>query len=159
MPRNTQRENEKAARKFRTYLQESGENPEFEEHEASSLNKLLQQFYFRSRKESGQFYKTSSLENFRHILHRYLSLHGKHNFDIIKNADFATSNEYFKAAMRGLKAKGLETTDQHAVIEQADLAKIYEHLTNTDAAEALLKKVQFDICFISFVEELKISLI
>jgi len=145
VPSNTRKANEKAARLFRSYLTEIGEDTKFEDFDCQQLDRHLKQFYFRARKEDGQHYKSTSLENFRHSLNRYLNLHGSQKVDIIKDAKFANSNEYFKAALKELKTKGLGNVAHHPVILQSDLEKIYVCLKETDSARALLNKVQFDI--------------
>ena len=72
-PSNTIRPNEKAANAFRQYLLEKEEeSTDFERFSAEDLNRLLQRYYFEARTVNGELYKTSSLENFRHSLNRYL---------------------------------------------------------------------------------------
>ena len=160
-PVNTVKANLKAAKIFRDYLIEKGSLSHgepalqvgeltFENLPAEELNDLLKQFYFNARTVSGQKYKTSSLENFRHSLNRYLkSPPISRDIDIVKDPEFRMANECFKAAMRDLKAEGKGVIDHHSLIKKSDLNKIYQNL-NTESPLELFKKVQFDIRFYFF---------
>ena len=72
-------------------------------------------------------YKTSSLENFRYGLNRYLKAppHLK-TFDIIK--DSLWSNESFKTAISELKTAGKGDVQHYPAIEECDLRKLYSSI-------------------------------
>ncbi|XP_048771872.2 uncharacterized protein LOC125677743 [Ostrea edulis] len=143
----TRRCNAKAAKILRDYLKEQGQNEEFEAYDTVGLSEVLGHFYCDARKPDGEKYKTSSLENIRHSLNRYLrSQPFNKPFDIIKDPEFADANQNFKAVMAELKREGIGTVTHHAVISEPDREKLYTsiHLSPTTPC-GLLNKVQFDI--------------
>ena len=92
-------------------------------------------------------YKTSSLENFRYGLNRYLKAppHLK-TFDIIKDSDFLWSNESFKTAISELKTVGKGDVQHYPAIEECDLRKLYSSIhLSIETPCGLLNKVQMDI--------------
>ena len=75
IPANTERANQKAAKMLNDYIKEraqAGLDIQFENLDRNELNSLLSRFYMDARTVKGEFYKVSSLENFRHSLNRYL---------------------------------------------------------------------------------------
>ena len=73
---NTLKSDKKAARTVRAYLCEQNKPAEFEQFPNTELNNMLSHMYFDLRKIDGDFYKCTSLVNFRHSLNRYLkSIH------------------------------------------------------------------------------------
>jgi hypothetical protein len=69
---NTLRCNAKAAKILGDYLKEKSQNEEFETFDEVGLSEALGHFYCDARKPDGEKYKTSSFENIRHSLNRYL---------------------------------------------------------------------------------------
>ena len=66
---------------------------------------VLSKFYMDARTVSGQMYKVSSLDNFRHSLKRYLqSPPNNKTFDIVglKDANFRSANQAFNVAVAEL---------------------------------------------------------
>ena len=74
----------------------------------------------------GELYKSSSLENFRHILNRYLAAPPFNlEIDMIKYVDFRTANESYRAALREIQTAGKGDTSHHPQIGLSDLKLIY----------------------------------
>jgi len=147
VPKNTTKSNKKSANMLRAYLSEKEEEPDFENYTPSQLNSVLSRFYLDTRTSDGQMYKTSSLENFRYGLNRYLKAppHLK-TFDIIKDSDFLSSNESFKTAISELKTVGKGDVQHYPAIEECDLRKLYSSIhLSIDTPCGLLNKVQMDI--------------
>ena len=118
---------------------------QFENLDRNELNSLLSRFYMDARTVKGEFYKVSSLENFRHSLNRYLqSLEKK--IDIIKDPDFSEANMAYKAALVELKKAGKGTIERYPLICESDREKLYSsELMNPTTPKGLSNKVQFDI--------------
>ena len=74
------------------------------------------------------------------------------DYDIIKEREFGSSNEAFKAAMRELKEEGKGDTKHHPEIADADLKLMYSHFTDCRPMSPiqLQEKVQFDVRFYFF---------
>ena len=71
IPANTERANQKAAKMLNDYIKERAQagldkGIQFENLDRNELNSLLSRFYMDARTVKGEFYKVSSLENFRH---------------------------------------------------------------------------------------------
>jgi hypothetical protein len=147
VPKNTSKGNQKSARILRDYLKEKSQDPEFENYDAYRLNEVLSHLYLDMRKADGEMYKTSSLENFRYGLNRYLKAPPfLKTFDIIKDHEFYPANESFKTALAELKNAGKGGVDHYPAIEDCDLKKLYSsiHLC-PETPSGLLNKVQLDI--------------
>ena len=149
IPANTKRANEKAGRSFRAFLLDrDGVSPvDFENFDAATLDQRLAEYWYGARTLKGEKYTTSSLENLRHSLSRYLRS-PPHNkpYDIVKDAEFRESHEAFKGAMRELKDEGKGAVNHHPEILPADLLKLTASLS-TGSPALLQEKVQFDIRF------------
>ncbi|XP_060080750.1 zinc finger protein 718-like [Ylistrum balloti] len=144
---NTLKANRKASVVFRDYLREKGQETDFEQQSVAQLCKHLGHFYMDARKHDGTHYKTSSLEQFRYSLNRYLrSPPFNKQYDIIKDCEFSEANVNFKAVMNELKRMGKGETEHYPVITKADRHTIYssQHL-NVNTPVGLYNKVQFDI--------------
>ena len=143
----TVQSNARAANVLRAYLKEVGQEENFEEFSNERLNEVLAHFYLDTRREDGEHYKATSLENLRHSLNRYLKS-PPHNskFDIIKDDDFREANISFKAALAELKREGKGSVDHHPIIIETDLQKLYssKHMS-PETPVGLQNKVQFDI--------------
>ena len=156
VPINTKRANVKAARVFRAYLMECGDGTDpfdFENFSVAELNAALEGFWLGARNINGDKYRSSSLDNLRHGLSRYLrSPPNNKDYDIIKDREFGRSNEAFKAAMRELKEEGKGDTKHHPEIADADLKLMYSHFTDCRPMSPiqLQEKVQFDVRFYFF---------
>jgi hypothetical protein len=144
---NTTKANKRAATALRDYLKENSQNTNFEALDANALAEVLGHFYLDARKVDGKHYKSSSLENVRHGLNRYLKdpPHYK-QFDIIKDTAFTNANANFKAAMAELKRLGLGATDHYPTISEEDRRKVYTSVhTSPQTPLGLFNKVQFDL--------------
>ena len=92
---------------FRSYLFEKGKNQDFEQLDKTTLASLLSRFYLEARKSDGDFYKTSSLNNIRAGLNRFLKDNYHHGIiDIIKDQEFVDANVSYRAATVQLKKLG-----------------------------------------------------
>jgi hypothetical protein len=68
------------------------------------LNEVLGHFYMNARKQDGDHYKATSIENIRHALNRHLQgVPYNRKMDIIKDTKFVYANVCFKAALAELK--------------------------------------------------------
>ncbi|XP_021362124.1 uncharacterized protein LOC110455972 isoform X2 [Mizuhopecten yessoensis] len=144
---NTLKANRKASVVFRDYLREKELETDFEQQSVDQLCKQLGHFYMDARKHDGTHYKTSSLEQFRYSLNRYLrSPPFNKQYDIIKDCEFSEANVNFKAVMCELKRMGKGETEHYPVITKADRHKLYssQHL-DVNTPVGLYNKVQFDI--------------
>lgn len=167
-PKNTVKANLQAAKAFRAYLEETGEETCFESFSEEKLNSHLEGFWLSARKQKIEaetpgsiqagtdggklgFYKASTLENYRHSLNRYLKSppNDKH-FDIIKDRQFSESNQSFKAALRELKNIGKGEISHYPEIEEIDLGKLYSNFEKLQDPIILQEKVQFDLRFYFF---------
>ena len=125
--RETIRNNNKFSRTLKAYLDEIGEDSNFEYFEKDKLNNVLSQFYLSVRKQDGEFYKATTLENMRHTINRYLqSVPYNRKFDIIKDTEFKDANVAFKAALAELKRIGKGNIEHHPIINESDREKLYE---------------------------------
>ena len=142
---NTQKANARAANTFRGYLIEKGNlKVDFENFSQSELNEVLRLFYLDIRKVDGGKYKTSSLENLRHSLNRYLNYTSQ--LDIIKDKEFTDANLSYRTMLTELKKEGLGITKHYPVINSTDLDKLYQsYLFNVDIPTGLMNKVHFEI--------------
>ena len=115
----------RAANTFRQYLIEKGSpTVDFEHFSKLGLNDVLRVFYLDIRQVDGGKYKTSSLEQFRHSLNRYLETSSK--FNIIKDTDFADANLSYRTMLTELKRDGLGITKHYPIINTPDLEKLYK---------------------------------
>ena len=133
-PDNTKKQNKMAAEILRNYLVEKDKNPDFESYSDTELGSVLCTFYLDARTKKGDMYKTSSLENIRHSLNRYLKAPPVcRDIDIITDEQFKKSNESYKTALRELKQMGKGSTTHHPHISKTDLARMYMsvHLSPT----------------------------
>ncbi|XP_062603966.1 uncharacterized protein LOC134265768 [Saccostrea cucullata] len=147
VPKNTIKGNQKSAKMLRDYLKEKKQALDFENFDAHQLNEVLSHFYLDLRKIDGELYKSSSLENTRYGLNRYLKAPPfLKTFDIIKDPEFYSCNESFKTAMAELKKEGRGDVEHYPCIEDCDIKKLYNsvHLS-TETPCGLLNKVQMDI--------------
>lgn len=148
--KNTEKSNKFAARLFRSYLQERKvEDDQFEIFPDDKLDGHLQSFYFNARTaKENNCYKSSTLENFRFGLNRYLKAPPFNRVIDLKGVNFIKSNECYKSALRELKLQGKGSVDHYPRISDADLAAIYNStLFDTSTPTGLLNKVQFDVRF------------
>jgi len=139
--------NNYAGDKIRKYLHEKNLNPEFETYNAAQLAEVLGKFYLDARSDKGDFYKSTTLENLRHSLNRYLksSPHNK-QFDIISSEDFNEANRNFKTAIEELQQSGYGSTQHHPVICDEDLIRLYMSVYLTpNTAAGLFNRVQMNI--------------
>ena len=144
--KNTQLANKRAATAFRDYLKEKNHNIDFENFDKAELSEKLMNFYVDVRKIDGSNYKTSSLENFRHSLNRYMILKTNGRINIIKDVAFANANLSYRDMMAELKRNGLGITKHYPVIDKVDLTTLYASRSfNIDIPTGLANKVQFDI--------------
>lgn len=123
---NTIKSNNKTANLLRKYLKEKGKDSNFESFDLVQLNEVLIHFYIDAQKPDGEKHKTTSLQNIRHSLNRFMRSppHYKY-FDIVKDAaDFQDANQNYKAMMAELKREGLGTITHHPVIAEADREKL-----------------------------------
>jgi hypothetical protein len=100
-----------------------------------------------ARTVNGQAYKTSTLENIRHSLNRYLKSppFNKH-FDIITGPEFLDANECMKTALKELKQNGQGSINHYPKITDDDLAKLYMSVYLTpNTPSGLLNRVQMNI--------------
>ena len=140
--------NLKAARALREYCKSKNMDQNVESsYDAEKLNNLLSHFYIDARKECGEKYKVSSLENIRFSLNRFFQEKNP-GIDIIKDKVFQEANLSFKAAITELKREGKGDVKHYPVINDTHLHQIYnsEHL-NPRTPERLQNKVQFDVRF------------
>ena len=80
-----------------------------------------------------------------HPWNRYLkSPPFNREIDVIKDAEFRSSNESFRTAPRELKAAGNADISHHPEIHLPDLKKIYDQM-DTSTPKGLAEKVQFDV--------------
>ena len=149
IPANTKRANEKAGRSFRAFLLDrDGVSPaDFENFDKATLDQRLAEYWYGARTLKGEKYTTSSLENLRHSLSRYLRS-PPHNkpYDIVKDAEFRESHEAFRGALRELKDEGKGAVNHHPEILPADLQKLTASFS-TGSPALLQEKVQFEIRF------------
>ena len=143
----TLKANKGAAKVFKDYLLERGQQADFEKFDVLKLDEWLGQFYMDLRRSDGTFYKVNSLESIRHGINRYLKnppFNSK--MDIIKDAAFNDSNTNFKAVLAELKRSGKGDVEHYPIITETDLKKLYSstHLCIT-TPQGLLNKVQFDV--------------
>ena len=144
--KNTQLANKRAAKTFRDYLEEKNLETDFENFDKEMLNDKLISFYVDTRKTDGNNYKTSSLENFRHSLNRYLLQKTDGRVNIVKDVAFTNANLSFRAMMAELKRNGMGITKHYPIIDKIDLTKLYASQSfDTDIPTGLANKVQFDI--------------
>lgn len=128
-------------------MREKEQDVDFERYSTADLCKHLGHFYMDARKHDGTHYKTSSLDQFRYSLNRYLqSPPFNKQFDLIRDCEFAEANANFKAAITELKRIGKGETEHHPVITTEDRYVLYhsQHL-NVGTPIGLYNKVQFDI--------------
>ncbi|XP_072048836.1 uncharacterized protein [Amphiura filiformis] len=147
IPTATRKANEKSARALQAYLTEKGINSKIHELEPVELATHLASYYFNARTVTGELYKRSSLDNFRHGINRYLrSPPYNKKFDIIKDVEFREANDNFRAALCDLKSEGKGNTTHYPTISSADLQKLYssEELS-IHTPRGLFNKVQFDV--------------
>ena len=114
-PQNTKRANAKSEKLFTGYLAEKGVQMDFATVSKEDLNAVLCKFYVEvrpappppsSKKPKKDYYKTSSLENYRHGLKRmFTSEPYNRTFDIVKDPAFSEANKAFETAMLELKVR------------------------------------------------------
>ena len=105
---NTLKNEKKAERIFKEYLQEAGETDlNFYLYTEEQLDSHLAKFWFAARKKNHELYRVSSLENIRHSLNRALKRSG-HGFDITKKecTSFTKSIKAFEDVITLLKKQG-----------------------------------------------------
>ncbi|XP_033724872.1 uncharacterized protein LOC117314856 [Pecten maximus] len=148
---NTVRATVSGAKMFSKYLNEKGHPDKFEEFTVEELNDQLSHFYHDVRSKGGKLYKTTTLDNLRHAINRYLKLppHSR-DLDIIKDSVFAVANQSFNDARKELRAAGKGNIEHYQYICEEDRKKLYSsrHL-DPCTPYGLMNKVQFDvrICF------------
>lgn len=147
VPKNTSKANKKCANMLREYLREKNDDVNFEEFTLEKINDVLEHFYLDARKVGGEQYKTSSLENFRYGLNRYLKAPPfLKPYDIIKDRGFHSSNEVFKTALCELKSLGKGDVTHYPPIEKPDIQRLYGSIhLSSNTPYGLLNKVQLDI--------------
>ena len=148
VPISTVRANKKAQNLLDSYVQEKG-LPVIDYHNitAPKLDEILSKFYLEARTTAGDYYKTASIQNFRHGINRLLnSPPYNRDIDIIKGPEFHESCNTYVTAVRELKSMGKGEVKHYPEIEPADLKKIYASMNN-NSPQALALKVQFDIRF------------
>jgi hypothetical protein len=146
-PISTRKANAKSARALQAYLEEKGISTNFEDFQPAELAQHLSEYYFNARTVTGNLYKRSSLENFRHGLNRYLrSPPFNKTVDIIKDVEFREANDNFRAALAELKQEGKGDTTHYPHISEADLHKLYSSdELSLNTPRGLFNKVQFDV--------------
>ena len=121
----TKKSNLKAAWALREYLKSREENENFEALPKNLLDELLSHFSINVRKDNGEKYKVSSLENLQFSLNRYLQCVHDLKIDLLKDKGFRNSNVSFRAAQNELKREGFGDTFHHPEISEAYLKLIY----------------------------------
>jgi len=91
------------------------------------MNDLLEKFYLCCRTVDDDDYKASSMRTMRHNISR--AVMESHNYDIIHDAEFATSNTCFSNKQKTLKETGKGAVNHHSDIPQTDLRKIVATLS------------------------------
>ena len=111
--KNTLRNEDKAVRALKAYLNEIGaESDDFFTFTESELDSHLTKFWFSLRKQKkangDTFYRVSSIYTLRHSLNRALKRYG-HNYDITRKEciSFTKSIKSFEDAIAELKKNGL----------------------------------------------------
>ncbi|XP_021362527.1 uncharacterized protein LOC110456244 [Mizuhopecten yessoensis] len=147
VPINTVRATVSGAKLFSNYLSEKGHRDNFEDFTVEELNTQLSHFYHDVRSKGGKLYKTTTLDNLRHAINRYLKLspHSR-EFDIIKDSIFTVANQSFNAARKELRAAGKGEIEHYQYISEEDRRELYDsrHL-NPLTPYGLMNKVQFDV--------------
>lgn len=102
----------------------------------SAMNFLLEKFYVSCRPSKGEDYKATTLQNLRQSLCRALRL--SHNFDIVNDPQFKTSNVVFVNRLKELKKTGFGAVDHFPDIAKDDLHKIVSTLSPDNPEELQL---------------------
>ena len=80
---------------------------DFENFDVAILDSRLAEFWYGARTTKGTKYTSSSLENLRHGLSRYLRSPPYNKlYDIVKDPEFGESHEDLRGALRELKDEG-----------------------------------------------------
>lgn len=145
---NTKKATKTAVNIFREYLREKGLETCFEDFEKNVLNNVLKKFYVEARKRDGDFYKKSALSSIRFALSRHLQ--ATRNIDIINDSEFRVSAEVFRAQAVELVRRGKGAIDHFPDITPEDLKMLYfSDVLNVNSPEGLLRKVFFDLMYLS----------
>jgi hypothetical protein len=121
---------ESALKNFHTSLSTSSTSPDYFHLNESSMNSLLEKFFISCRPSNAEDYKSSSLQNLRQNLIRAIRI--THQFDIVKDPIFKTSNTVFVNRLKDLKQKGLGVVDHFPDISKVDILNIVEKLSPED---------------------------
>jgi hypothetical protein len=106
------------------------------------MNELLEKFYMACRTNDDSEYKSSSLTTMRQNLCR--SLKQSHDYDIVNDDTFKSSNAIFINKLKYLKKNGYGSINHHADISEPDLKKIVATLS-TDNPKELQLYVWFNL--------------
>ncbi len=124
---NTKRKTKSDLRKWYQWCETHGERRNIGEIPREELNRLLGHFYCKVRKESGEYLEPDTLTSIQRSLDRHLTKELHKTFSIIRDTEFASSNEKLKAARKMLKkeGKGNKPNASEALDEQ-EVAVLWE---------------------------------
>ena len=145
---NTQRVIKRSVAVFREFLTQKSLDPEFEEYPKSELNSALRRFFASIRCKTGDNVKTSTLNTYKYGICKYLK--EKCSTDVVKDSDFQSCLDLFKAKVIDLKKSGHGSVDHKPPIAEHDLQVLYRAdnvALNINTPSGLQSKVWFDIMF------------
>jgi hypothetical protein len=114
----------------------SSSSSSYEELSAHELNSLLERFYISCRTVDCKDYKAGSFRALRQSLAR--AIRTSHNYDMLNDPAFQSSNVVFKNRLKHLKRSGLGSTDHYSDIAKEDMVKIIDTLSPADPLQLLL---------------------
>ena len=141
--KNTKKVIKKSINILRAFLDEKGQDVNFEDLSNNDLDLVLKDFFANARTEKGDMYKLSSFRQIKYGIGKFLSTK---NIDI-DGSEFSKSNQAFKAFSVNLIRKGKGGIEHKPPIAKGDLEKLYNHphALNPATPYGLQKKVLFEI--------------
>ncbi len=131
------------------WCKENKLSPYFEDLPPPDLCRLLRKFYATVRKEDGEVYSKSSLNNIRSAIQRHLaSPPFSRTINIMRDPDFNPANNMLRGTLKKSKKDGQDTTSHYRPISDGDLDKLQESgVMDPSTPEGLQNAVWFNIQF------------
>ena len=124
---NTKRKTKSDLKKWDEWCLSVGETRPIGEIPPVELDRLLGHFYCKIRKSDGTLYEPDSITSFQRSLDRHLTKNLHKSFSIIRDVEFASSNEKLKAIRKKLKKEGKGNKANAAeALEEVEIRKLWD---------------------------------